>query len=106
MNDLLSIHEAAVLGNVHKTTIRRCISSGQLRLYRVGRWIRVREADIQASFAGDVAPTGHPRPRRFTGRLRVDDAILELIGLVDDPASSWVSDDKHRAVAEALSPAR
>ena len=50
---LITIAEAAGLARCQPVTIRRWISSGRLRAIRVGRFIRVREADLLALFYGD-----------------------------------------------------
>lgn len=47
---LLTISEAAAFCGTHKNTIRRWISTGALRAYRLGpRLIRVDAADLQAA---------------------------------------------------------
>ena len=60
----LTIPEAADLIGVSPRTARRLITAGELRAYRVGRLVRVREADANAFVAARflVAPAGPSEP--------------------------------------------
>lgn len=44
---LLRVHEAAAQLNCSISTIRRLIAEGKLPAYRVGRGIRIAEADLE-----------------------------------------------------------
>lgn len=46
---LLSVKDAAAFGKVSSQTVRRLIKAGGLKTYRVGRQIRIDEADLIAS---------------------------------------------------------
>ena len=46
----LTISECAKLGGVSENTIRRRIAAGELPAYKLGRSIRIQEADFAALF--------------------------------------------------------
>lgn len=50
----ITLDVAANLLSVHRRTIERRIASGELRIVRVGRSVRVRLAEIEALAAGAV----------------------------------------------------
>lgn len=47
LGSLLRVHEAAAQLNCSISTIRRLIAEGKLPAYRVGRGIRIAEADLE-----------------------------------------------------------
>jgi excisionase family DNA binding protein len=89
MSDYLDVNQAAELANVSTKTIYRAITRGDLEAFRVGRALRMREADVRAWVeAKPVKPTHapagwtpSPRPRKLpttasalsAARLRAQD---------------------------------
>ena len=43
---LMSVHGAADYAHVSTQTVRRAIKSGRLKIYRIGRQIRIDESDL------------------------------------------------------------
>jgi excisionase family DNA binding protein len=105
MNELLTVHDVAAMCKLHEVTVRRHIASGQLRSVRVGKGVRVRRDDLNAYIESPRAPVRRASRSRLKGRpMTPDDPLFGLIGIVNDPGSAWVSEDKHRALAEAYAP--
>ena len=46
----LSISDCAKRGEVHENTVRRWIQSGELPAYKLGRQVRIHEADFAALY--------------------------------------------------------
>ncbi len=93
VSDLLTIADVARIWGVHTVTVRRRIAAGRLRAERVGRTILVRREDANAS----------PAEKEHPG-FSEDDPLWDMVGMVNDPGSAWVSSDKHRALSEAYLP--
>ncbi len=53
---LLTVPEVAERLRVHPITVRRHIKTGRLRAVRIGRAVRVREADLQEYMRPEIAP--------------------------------------------------
>jgi excisionase family DNA binding protein len=51
---LLSIHDAAQYSGVSRTTVRRWIKAGELKIYRAGRQIRINEQDLVEFLSGET----------------------------------------------------
>lgn len=100
MSELLTIHDVALLCQLHEVTVRRHISQGRLPAVRVGKGVRVRKEDLE-SYIEPTTPSAKLVAGRRKGRpLSQDDSIFQLIGIVNDPESAWVSGDKYRALSE------
>ncbi|HEY5475133.1 MAG TPA: hypothetical protein VIK11_00335, partial [Tepidiformaceae bacterium] len=62
--------------------------------------VRVRKEDLE-SYIEPTTPSANLVAGRRKGRpLSHDDSIFQLIGIVNDPGSAWVSGDKYRALSE------
>ena len=107
---LLTVQDVARYCQVHEATVRRHIASGRLRSVHVGRAVRVRSEDLEsylkpeaqtASEATDDDDRSEPEWKPFTK----DDSLWNIVGMIDNPdGDTWVSGDKHRALAEAYMP--
>ena len=51
---LLTIQEAADIGRVHRSTISRCISSGELIAYSIGKRKLIKEEDFWSFFENRI----------------------------------------------------
>ena len=71
--------------------------------------MRVREEDLEAYVQRDVrsAPDSDAdgSERRNWRPFTMDDPLWDIVGMIDNPeGDTWVSGDKHRALAEAYMP--
>ena len=84
---LLTVNDVAERLQLHHITVRRHIKAGKLRAVRVGRSVRIREADLEEYLgADDYAPFEYPTP--------TPEAIAEVRRILDSvpkqkPPHQW-----------------
>ena len=72
---LLTVNDVAERLQVHPITIRRHIKAGKLRSVRIGRSVRIREADLEEYLGADDERSEYPTP--------TPEAIAEVRRILD-----------------------
>jgi excisionase family DNA binding protein len=110
MDELLTVRDVALLCKLHEVTVRRHISQGRLKAVRLGTRVRVRKEDLDAYIEPAEASTELAKPSRKSRSRRLgrpftkDDPLWSIVGMIDEPGTTWISSDKHRALADAYEP--
>ena len=92
--ELLTVQETAALLRVSTVTVRRHIAAGRLKARRFGRRVRVERDDLD-EFLEPTAAELQGQP--FTE----DDALWDIVGLVETDGPGDVSENKYKYLAEA-----
>ena len=97
---LLTVNDVAERLQLHPITVRRHIKAGQLRAVRIGRSVRIREADLEEYLeAGDYEQVEYPTPS--------PEAIAEVRRILDSvprqkPPHQWPPSQEEMARRKKL----
>ena len=100
-DQLLSVNDVAERLQVHPITVRRHIKAGKLNALRVGRSVRIREADLEEYLGvDDYEPIEYPTP--------TPEAIAEVRRILDSvprqkPPHQWPPTKEEMAHRKKLS---